>query len=113
LTPAEAKEYTLSHLPCTMRAVTELFKLDLEGHVYLDQIVGMRPSGLGYKTLVFYFRPYQHSPETVAKVYPYIKWWFENKLNGIVGPVTRGEITYQVWWVQVPIEIKEDRDGLA
>jgi hypothetical protein len=115
LTATEAKRYALSYLPCTMRAVEELFELDLGHHIFLDKLVGMRPGSLGYSTLVFYFRHCVHQKReigTEAREREYLKWWFENKLNGAVGPYSKIGLIDQVWWVRVPVEIKEDREGL-
>jgi hypothetical protein len=119
LTSAEAKNYAMNHLPCTMSGVTELFQTDI-AHVRLHKIVGMKPGSLGYRSLVFYF---QHRPirrindmvlqvATEEQVRKYLKWWFENKLNGIVGPCSDPGVEDQVWWVRVPIEIKEDRASI-
>jgi hypothetical protein len=116
MTSEEAKEYVMTHLPCSMKGVVTLFDTYFHGTVKLEKLVGMAPKFLGYNTLVFYL---QFDPDTVAEIHPMPRFQELIKCFRAWAAFHDFKITREGWdvevlgqyivWVKTPIEIKEDR----
>lgn len=94
-----------------MTGVIDLFTLDLNAFIDLHEVVGLKPRGIGYTSLVFKFK-FRSSLKS-SELRKYMIWWFKTKLHGEVGPFSNEGVEKQVWWVTLAVEIKEDRDRVA
>jgi hypothetical protein len=116
MTTEEAKDYVMTHLPCSMKGVVTLFDTYFHGTVKLEKLVGMAPKFLGYNTLVFYLR---FSADAIAEPQPMPRFnglmhcfrsWaayhdFKIKREGF----DVENLGLYIVWIKPPIEIKEDR----
>jgi hypothetical protein len=116
MTQEEAKEYVMTHLPCTMKGVVTLFDTYFHGTVTLDRLVGLNPRTLGYGRLVFYLKfdsNVMSEGHPMTKLTTYLKCFhawaafhnFKIERENFEREVFGGYI----FWVIPPVEIKEDR----
>jgi hypothetical protein len=119
MTQEEAKEYVMTHVPCTMTGIVTLFDTYFHGTVKLEKLVGMNAKLLGYNRLVFYM---QFPADIIAEAHPMpqlkfllkcFRAWcayhdFKIDKEGFDGEA----FGLYVAWVKPAIEIKEDRRGL-
>jgi hypothetical protein len=116
MTQEEAKEYVMTHLPCSMTGVVTLFDTYFHGTVKLEKLVGMAPKFLGYNTLVFYLK---FDADVMAEKHPMPKHkelmrcfrlWCAYHDFKIHREGWDGESFGQYMvWTKTPVEIKEDR----
>lgn len=128
MTTEEAKDYVMTHLPCTMKGIVTLFDTYFHGAVRLEKLVGLAPKFLGYNKLVFYLRfDYLHfDSDTTAERHPMPRFrelmrcfraWaaFHSfvivREDFMIVGAGGGSKSYghYVVWIKPPIEIKEDR----
>jgi hypothetical protein len=67
MTQEEAKDYVLTHLPCTMKGIVSLFDLYFHGTVTLEKLVGLQARTLGCAKLVFHLK---FQAEVMAEAHP-------------------------------------------
>lgn len=116
MTTEEAKEYAITHLPCTMTGVVALFDLYFKGVVVIDKLVGMNVKLMGYNRLVFCLTfPLDaiqecHPQPKLTRLVDCFKAWCAFH-NFTIEKETIDRHTLQpIYWVVPPIEIKEDRE---
>jgi hypothetical protein len=112
MTQEEAKEYVMTHLPCSMKGIVTLFDTYFHGTVKLEKLVGMAPKFLGYNKLVFYlhFTGEAMLASNLKDLINCFRAWcayhdFKIEREGWDVEEHRQYIV----WVKTPIEIKEDR----
>lgn len=118
MTQEEAKDYVITHMPCTMKGIVTLFDTYFHGTVTLDKLVGTNPKLLGYNTLVFYLK---FPADIMAEAHPMpqlkfllkcFRAWCAFHEFKIVRDGFDVEVFGQyIFWIKPPIEIKEDRRG--
>jgi hypothetical protein len=118
MTQEEAKDYVLTHLPCTMKGIVSLFDLYFHGTVTLEKLVGLQARTLGCAKLVFHLK---FQAEVMAEAHPMPQFkhlikcfraWcafhnFKIEREGFDVEVFGNYIV----WIKPPVEIKEDRRG--
>jgi hypothetical protein len=114
VTKEEAKDYVMTHLPCTIKGVEAIFDTYFHGTVKLQKLVGLTPQPLGYSTLVFYLE-FNMSGIVEEVALPHFKSlmrcfraWAAYHSFKIEREGFGTEGNYVVW-TKPHIEIKEDR----
>lgn len=116
MTTDEAKDYVLTHLPCSMKGIVTLFDAYFQGAVKLEKLVGMAPKFLGYNKLVFYLK---FKDAIMAGIHPMSQ--FKELMKCFRAwaafhdfKIEREDFDVEAFglyvvWIKPPIEIKEDR----
>jgi hypothetical protein len=116
MTAEEAKEYVMTHLPCSMKGVVTLFDTYFHGTVKLEKLIGTAPKFIGYNQLIFYLRfdadimgEKHPMPRFQALITCFRAWaaFHDFKIHREGWDVE--DFGMYLVWVKPPIEIKEDR----
>lgn len=123
MTLEEAKDYVLTHQPCTVLGVIALFDLYFKGWLSLDKLTGLRPGVFGYRTLVFCLKfpaeveAESHPMPKAKELHSHLLFWFsrhEFKVKKVDKEfAVAGIPSTRTYWVDSACEIKEDRQPQA
>jgi hypothetical protein len=117
MTQEEAKDYVLSHLPCTTTGVVALFDEHFKGIVKINSLLGLSSRFLGYTKLVLTLSfPFVDDPNTPANtrknLEANLQWWLKKHDFKVIKREFDNNTLEDVLWIEPPIEIKEDRGRL-
>jgi hypothetical protein len=113
MTQEDAKEYVMTHLPCTMTGVVAIFDAYFHGTVVVEKLVGMNARTLGYAKLVFYLRiptyvdATKHKPTFLITCFH--QWCAFHDFAVERSGFSKEPFGEYVAWIKPAIEIKEDR----